>query len=661
MRFTVKHLNIKGKILLSILGSISAILLIIMFAYYYFFKNFAIRQIQENAMSSIHLAVSEYEGFLNEKAKIAWFMANNAEVIDWLSQNSVRDSRLLNDRTYQRILADLKMSVRKDQDINSAFIASEKARFYWDDKDIIRDPATYFVDRRPWYINVKEQGKPVWDVTVGYTEKKVLLNYRNPVFGDNGDFLGVTGIDFELADVERFFNSLNTFQTAKTYLINRDGLVLFDEDNEHVLKANLNDFSDENSTYRQIKPVADDIAAGAANIRQVIYEGEKRYFMYAPFESVEWALLLSVDDAEINRPLTRLGGTFFMIVIGALVLLAVIISLISSSIARPIENIVEMVDDVAQGERNLTKRLAIKSDDEIGRLAASFNTFVDKLHSVMVHVHDNSHLLAEATTELSAGTKQMAVASEEQKHQTGMIAASIEQMTAAIYENAKTAGATAEVTEAASKKAEEGAMAIEQTQTEMDEIIVASYNTETIIESLSKKANEIISIVQVIDEVAGQTNLIALNAAIESSRAGEQGKGFSVVAEEVRKLAKVTSEATKNVSDTIRSIQADIKAASDAMQSTSKAVQQGKTVTDNTEKIFDEIIHYVKDATGKVNEIAAATEQMSNGAREISSSLKNMRDVAEESASSTESMAANIQELSEQTENLDKLINQFTL
>ena len=195
----------------------------------------------------------------------------------------------------------------------------------------------------------------------------------------------------------------------------------------------------------------------------------------------------------------------------------------------------------------------------------------------------------------------------------------------------------------------------------MEEIVLSTEKLREIIKTLTHRADQIGDIIQVIDKIADQTNLLALNAAVEAARAGEQGSGFAVVADEVRKLAERTTDATKQIAETIEAIQNDTKMASESMNEANTNVQKGRETTENSQKVLEEIVSTVARAMDMIQQIAAASEEQSAGAEEISSSMESISTVTKQSAENTEVVASVAHELDIQAKLLGEVVGQFKL
>jgi len=333
---------------------------------------------------------------------------------------------------------------------------------------------------------------------------------------------------------------------------------------------------------------------------------------------------------------------------------------ISKRVATPINQAAGMARQIADNDLAV-HALSVDSNDEIGELSQSLNRMSENLIMMISNLKGSTDHLAEAADEVISASTELAAGAEEQSVQAGEVAASVEEMAAAVVQNAQNASETASLTTQASEKAGDGTEAMHLTQQGMDDIIADTEKAGQIIASLSEKAIQIGTIIQVIDDIADQTNLLALNAAIEAARAGEQGRGFAVVADEVRKLAERTTKATGEISETVQSIQRETHEAATAMKDAEASVQRGKGNTVNTENILAHIVEHVGSAQSMVNQIATASEEQSVTAEQIAEHVSGISTVTQQSASGAEALSGTAERLSHEAETLKALVSQFHL
>jgi methyl-accepting chemotaxis protein len=320
--------------------------------------------------------------------------------------------------------------------------------------------------------------------------------------------------------------------------------------------------------------------------------------------------------------------------------------------------LVEM-DKFAEGD--LTVSLSIEKDDDIGKLFAGFNKSVKNIGNLMVNVTDVVEAVASASSQISSSSEEMAAGAQEQSAQTTDVAGSMEEMTKTILETTKNSSIAADAAKNAGSIAKEGGNVVSETIDGMNRIAEVVRKSAETVQALGKSSDQIGEIIQVIDDIADQTNLLALNAAIEAARAGEQGRGFAVVADEVRKLAERTTKATKEIASMIKQIQKDTVGAVQSMAEGTKEVERGKQLTDKAGESLKQIIKGADNVVDVITQVAAASEEQSSTSEEISKSIEAINNVTRESASGVQQVASAAEDLNRLTVKLQQLVASFKI
>ncbi|MDP3150771.1 MAG: methyl-accepting chemotaxis protein [Ignavibacteria bacterium] len=329
-------------------------------------------------------------------------------------------------------------------------------------------------------------------------------------------------------------------------------------------------------------------------------------------------------------------------------------------LARGTNALLVEMDKFADGDLTV-EVVPEKENDDIGRLFDGFNKSVQNIREIVQNVISAVEATASASTEISSSAEEMAAGAQEQSSQTTEIAGAVEEMTKTILETSQNSSKSAEAAKNAGTIAKEGGKVVNETIQGMNRIAdVVKRSAETVL-ALGKGSDQIGEIVQVINDIADQTNLLALNAAIEAARAGEQGRGFAVVADEVRKLAERTAKATKEIAVMIKQIQKDTGGAVESMNKGTEEVEKGKSLADKAGQSLKEIIVGVEQVVDMSTQVAAASEEQSSAAEQISKNIEAISSVTQESAAGVQQIARAAEDLNRLTVNLQELTSRFKI
>jgi methyl-accepting chemotaxis protein len=367
-------------------------------------------------------------------------------------------------------------------------------------------------------------------------------------------------------------------------------------------------------------------------------------------------------DTEYNRSIALYERVkLVQLVAGAVsIILGLMASifLINNFVTR-INRVAGAMNRVADGD--LSTLLKIYANDEIGELGKNINRMLTSIGTMIATIKSTANQVATSSNSLYANSEQIATGNEQVASQAGNVATASEEMAATSTEIARNCITAAGSSRQASDLATEGVSVVRETVAGMNRIAEKVKETAATVEHLGSRSDQIGEIVGTIEDIADQTNLLALNAAIEAARAGEQGRGFAVVADEVRALAERTSRATKEIGKMIKDIQTDTKDAVAAIEEGVHEVERGTNDAARSGKALEDIFNQIGDVTAQINQIATAAEQQSATSMEISNNIQQITDVIQASATFSHGSTSSARELSPCADGLQHLVDQFTL
>ncbi|MGB0733107.1 MAG: methyl-accepting chemotaxis protein [Pontibacterium sp.] len=473
---------------------------------------------------------------------------------------------------------------------------------------------------------------------------------RDISFGKNGDGY-VFVVDYQ-----------GTFQVhrAKPSLVGRNVIDLKDQNGVPLIRELINAAKANGGyvSYVWNKPSSD---APADKLSYAL-----------PLEKWGWALGTGfyIDDveqkvAQIAQENRDLSNRIMLIIVGAGLLLLAICwaaaAWFSRSLTAPIRSTSAVLKEMSQGNGDLTRRLSIDTNDEVGELARHFNGFVEKVHALVKEVDRSISQLSSASGQMSNVVEGTKSAIEQQNGETHVVAQAINEMTSAVEQVAKSAQDAADSATSADMSAKSGVEIVQSTVSAISSLSGGVRRSSKVISQLYDDADKIGAVINVIKDIADQTNLLALNAAIEAARAGEQGRGFSVVADEVRSLANRTQQSTNEIQSMIETIQRGAKQAVDVMgesqNSTDTTIELAKGTNDSLETICTAIT-----TISSMNEsIAAASTQQSSVASDVKENIDHITSIAEQAAQNADDLERTSVELEAIQKSLNSLVKQFRI
>ena len=489
---------------------------------------------------------------------------------------------------------------------------------------------------------------------------------------------------------------ITTFVTVRAGLQQTESTIL---DDTRTLARVLGESNLGAITFEDRTTVTDSLSALASSPRvrnAVVYTDGNPFAWYAQGESSETlpsgisrrplkdGLSKQGDEVIITEPIEgdtgRVGSIAMRLNLDELnnliksavwdaALLVLVISIIALGVAwvvqrgitRRIRRVVQALRDIAEGEGDLTRRLPVSGRDEIADLAICFNTFVERLHAIIQSVSDTAREVSDKTQTVSNLSNDNEVAIKDQQTEIEQIVVAIQEMASVVEGVTESVTETADKSAQADQTARSGREVVNQTSRQIEQLAADIQSASQTIHQLQGQTESIGTVLDVIRGVAEQTNLLALNAAIEAARAGEQGRGFAVVADEVRTLASRTQSSTTEIQEMIERLQEGAKIAVTKMAEGTRQAGASVEKAGEASKSLEEITALVTVISDHTNQVAAASEEQSQSTHQIADIINNVSQVAEATAESSSEINRHTSGLAERAEHLTSLVKRFQL
>ncbi|MDN0082093.1 methyl-accepting chemotaxis protein [Crenobacter sp. SG2305] len=515
-------------------------------------------------------------------------------------------------------------------------------------------PADYIVTERPWFKQAKAAGQPmVTDPYIDAQSKKLTVTVAAP-FQTDGKFGGVVAGDVFVDDVVKSVLSQKVRGDGYPFIVGRDGTII-----AHP-QADL--------TLKPITQIAPDLSADAlANLAQqaspadVDIQGETMLVSLQPIQGTNWYIGVAAKKAELMAPLRTLVYTLIGISLLAFVLMAALAGVVIGRMLQGLNRLRDAMADIAQGDGDLTLRLDDTGSDEIAATARAFNQFIGQLRKLFGQLQGEAHTLIGGVREANGQLVRLAEGSRQMADVSSSNAATLEEITVSIAHIADSAGQADSLVKSTHGELADSSTKMQQLSDGMEVTVSAVRSLETMLSSLDRRSQDISSITNVIRDIADQTNLLALNAAIEAARAGEQGRGFAVVADEVRKLAERTAQATLEIAQQVDTIRSETSRAVGDVNQTVQSVDQGVSLTQQSVADIRTIRGSMESVVSKMNDITLSTTEQHNASTLIAQSTEAINNRVLESDNQLQSVSGTLQHLAEAASRMDAAFGRFKL
>ena len=627
-----KNLRFSHKILLA-----AALIVIAAFASFTLYNDY----LQRNAIRE------DLNNYLNEMGDVT---ANNIQT--WLAGRILLIENLSQNIAINPEQANV-ASLLEQKTLTSTFMASYlgDATGHFTIRPDAKMPDGFDPRVRPWYKGAENSStstltEPYIDAATGQ-----LIISMATASKKAGQSVGVVGGDLSLQTLIATLSARDFDGMGYAFLVSADGKILVHPDKALVMKSLT-------EAYPKDTPR---IGNGFS---EVDVDGKTRIVSFTPIKglpSVNWYIGLSVDKEKAYSMLSEFRTSAVVATIIAVAIIIALLGMLIRILIQPLHVMTRAMADIADGEGDLTKRLTIQNNDEFGTLGTAFNRFVERIHGSIREVSSATGQVNEVALRVVAASNSSMFNSDQQASRTSSVAAAINQLGAAAQEIARNAAQASSQASDARSLAEDGQQVVDRSIVAMNQLSSMLSASSTNIESLNSKTVNIGQILEVITSISQQTNLLALNAAIEAARAGEAGRGFAVVADEVRNLAHRTQESAQQVQTMIEELQVGARESVSTMSDSQRHSQDSVEIANLAGERLNSVTLRIGEIDGMNQSVAAATEEQTAVVESINVDITEINTLNQEGVENLQSTLRACSDLEQQAARLKQLVGSFRI
>ncbi|NRF13797.1 methyl-accepting chemotaxis protein [Vibrio coralliilyticus] len=573
-------------------------------------------------------------------------------ISDWIT---IREdiAKAFNDYSQEQDVVPYLQQARKAGGFDDIFLGTPEGGMFRSHPE--RNRADYDPRVRPWYKDANAAGRQI--ITTAYKDaitNALLVTIAEPV-RRNGKLVGVVGADVLIDQLIDDVINLDAGENAYAMLIDtQDGTFLAHPNKDLSLKPVT-------TLSKKLTMSAIENAANSGAMEIIERKGQEKFYFFKKVPGTQWIFAIEMDRQTEEAAHTALLENLLLTATIITIIVIAVVSWLVSFLFRDLGRVSHALEEIASGEGDLTQRLEPRSDDEVGQLATNFNTFVGNMHAMVSKLSHVSASLSEQAKQTAEHAEERSARIRLQQDEINMVATAINEMAAATQEIAGNADNTAQNSSEAVTACVHGGKQVVQTQSSIQNLAQEVQVATDVIQELETHGNSISTILSTIQDIAEQTNLLALNAAIEAARAGEQGRGFAVVADEVRVLSQRTHASTQEIQQMIETLQSTTGKAVSIMGDSRQLADTSVTDADSAAVSLTQIQSAVEQISDMATQIASAAEEQASVTSEITRNTVGIRDVSNELADEAHDAAAQAAQLSELSHELEQEIGRFKL
>lgn len=503
-----------------------------------------------------------------------------------------------------------------------------------------------------WYTNAKASPSNVFmdnPTVAAATGANVVSLGKALQF--NGQTL-VLGADVEVGDIIEGLEKVILPGSGYMFIANQDGNV-FTHANTDLLNQSISELGLSFNTIKSAMNSGGSVTAEVGGAESVVYA--------KAIKDTDLITVTVINYDSLVAPLFDAVWGQIAVTIAVVIACTLLFNLLVNILFRPLTNVSNALEQIAHGSGDLTQRIEVESDDEVGQLAKNFNTFVGSMHQLISHIREQAQQLTSQSDSSTERARRNVDDINQQQQEVTMVATAVTELASATQEIASHAEHTASTAQASTESTDNGRAVVENTKTSITRLSDELKQASTIVAELDKHSQEISTVLSTIQGIAEQTNLLALNAAIEAARAGEQGRGFAVVADEVRILSQRTHASTEEIKSTIETLQTTTASAVSTMESSSSLAGDSVADVDKATAALSEIDAAVNQISDMATQIATAAEEQTHVTSEITQNITSIKDVSEHLVHSANDTSQEADNLRHQATKLNDKVSTYKL
>ncbi len=608
--------------------------------------------VKNDMVSSLNKVTEKSDNYIYNKAQIVKTLSNTQSVIDYVKACKGITNRLEVKQIpeYQSVLETLKNIEKSDKNIGLVYIALKDNNSFISNQEEYLVPQDFDLNKKGWYTNAIDKKETyITDPYIDGVTGDLVISAVEPIF-ENGEDIGAIAMDLNISELNEIVNSTVNIGSCTGFMIDTKGMYISNSNKEKVLKASILD------EEQKIAQIGQSMLNQESDIVPMEIDGEKTYVAYAPFEIAGWSVGEIIPVEYINDKLKVIEDMFKLIYSISLVALSLVVFIIVRISLKPTKKIIAAMESMAEGELNV--ELKVKSRDEFGRIARTVVFMQNNLINMVSHIKnyaertsetalelkENAQSNSQSAIEVSTAVNNIADGATSQASDTQVAAMNLESNSLELHNMVKELEEVVNSVDNMNKRKDEGKEAlvilsdlIAQSQEESEQVSKTIEETNRSAENISKAS-------EMIQSIADQTNILAINAAIESARVGEAGKGFAVVAEEVRKLAEDSAKFAKEIRSVIDILKEESGSAVEKIKHVNELVEQQNKQTELTQSKFNEIEEAVEISKSVVEKVSVDSKNIEEKNNKINGIIQNLSAIAEENAATTEEASAAVEE-----------------